>query len=350
MDPSSDHGQLSYQLSYSLDFPSSVPRSGCVINNRTLDVGRETHEAILDNEYLLIGDADGVVRVWRITPHSTVEVLNDIICHEGAVMDVVGSSLTDATVDLDAYQEGAMSITAVEATLSFFTCGRDHKIHRVNFLGQRLTTYVGHSDVVCSLQEFDRGQRLVSGSWDGTAIVWDVSTGSMLYRVGGNTYKYSVYCNVLPNGDLVTAMTNGDLCIWNNGTLRKTLQAHSGVIRAVSIKDDTILTCSNDCSVRCFNGNMESLYTIPAAHENFVYDVRHSMYVPIFFTASEDKTVGIWDLVSGRQLQLIHLDSSIWKVVETCQGICIIPMSGNVSIWQRLPGCDLTLHPPQVVS
>ncbi|GFE54783.1 phospholipase A-2-activating protein [Babesia ovis] len=346
-----DPFSASYQLVYNLDNVPSVTRCGCVINDTSLSVPSGMYDVSLDSEFLIIGDVDGVVRIWRISKDGGVDMINEVICHEGTIMDLIASRMLNTEINMDDFQNLGTGLSVLEASLSFYTCGRDRKIHRFNLMGQKVGTFVGHEDVVCSLEEFDEGQRIVSGSWDGTAIVWNVLTGVMEYRVGGNPYKYSVYCKVISDGTLITGMTNGDLCFWKSGTLNKTLQAHSGVIRAISIKGDTLLTCSNDCSVRKYDSAMNLIYTIPYAHQNFVYDVRHSSNFPIFFTSSEDKTVGIWDLDTGQMLQQLHLESSIWKVIETKHhGIAIIPMSGTVSIWQLLPGVMRPSNPPQVVT
>lgn len=43
----------------------------------------------------------------------------------------------------------------------------------------------GHANNVCALAAV--GKRLISGSWDSSAIVWDVETGRPLYSLLGHT-------------------------------------------------------------------------------------------------------------------------------------------------------------------
>jgi phospholipase A-2-activating protein len=49
----------------------------------------------------------------------------------------------------------------------------------------------GHLGMVCSLSSRD-SRYLVSGSWDATAIIWDLSTSSVLHRLEGHKYGVAV--------------------------------------------------------------------------------------------------------------------------------------------------------------
>jgi len=51
-------------------------------------------------------------------------------------------------------------------------------------------TYTGHSGCVRSVYLNDDGTRLLTGSFDGTAKLWDVETGKCLMTYKGH------YCNV----------------------------------------------------------------------------------------------------------------------------------------------------------
>ncbi|CDR95361.1 WD domain, G-beta repeat containing protein, putative [Babesia bigemina] len=349
-----------YRLRRLLTSCSGGTRCGCVLQGRVGSPSSGVPETSRDSEILVTGGNEGHIGIWILSDDGNVDLVNEFIGHDGIVMDLIGSCVVDSRIESeDSPHEGAGK-TVSGISLSFYTCGRDRMIHRFDLSGRKLMTFKGHEDVVCSMQEFSNGRDLVSGSWDGTAIVWDALTGAIKYRLGGNPYKYSVYCNTKSDGTILTGMTNGDVCCWENGRLGKAQRVHDGVVRAISVKDNTILTCSNDCSVRKYSDDMDLIYTIPAAHQNFVYDVRHSNNFPIFFTSSEDKQVGIWDLSNGILLHLLSFESSIWKVgyclqpthlqvVETQrQGIIIIPLNGSISLWQLAQDSTTVLNAPQV--
>ncbi|KAK2198014.1 bifunctional WD40 repeat/WD40-YVTN repeat-like-containing domain superfamily/WD40-repeat-containing domain superfamily [Babesia duncani] len=146
-----------------------------------------------------------------------------------------------------------------------------------------------------------------------------------------------VYVNCLENGHVITGMQSGDFCTWQKSCMisKQSLlyskcqhaEIHQDAIRAISIgRNGTVLTCSNDCTVQAYCMQFSRLYTIPA-HDAFIYgifrfhlykpDVRHSKLYDVFYTSSEDKTVGIWDVNNGQMLQLISLESSVWQVCLT---------------------------------
>lgn len=54
---------------------------------------------------------------------------------------------------------------------------------------------------MCSLKSIDKNVKfiilkiLISGSWDATAIVWDISQMKQLYRLVGHKYGVAVHGN-----------------------------------------------------------------------------------------------------------------------------------------------------------
>jgi phospholipase A-2-activating protein len=61
--------------------------------------------------------------------------------------------------------------------------------------------FEGHENCVNSLSQAMPGE-LVSGSWDGTAIVWDTKTGKPLAKLEGHAHAVAVLS--LPNGIIIT--------------------------------------------------------------------------------------------------------------------------------------------------
>jgi WD40 repeat protein len=94
--------------------------------------------------------------------------------------------------------------------------------------GEHLFTYRGHSSTVSSVSWSPDGKRIVSGSWDKTAQVWDAVTGNVAYTYQGYNVKATQAnpsAGVLPdlifvvawspNGKRIAAVTQvycGDNC------------------------------------------------------------------------------------------------------------------------------------------
>jgi WD40 repeat protein len=58
----------------------------------------------------------------------------------------------------------------------FYTASKDRKIMHVDSEGNPAMLFEGHENVVNSLSQ-SIPEEIVSGSWDGTARIWDTATG-----------------------------------------------------------------------------------------------------------------------------------------------------------------------------
>jgi len=68
-----------------------------------------------------------------------------------------------------------MAITPDVEGLGFYSAGKDNMIYRIDLEGNPILQFQGHENVVNSLSQANAGE-LVSGSWDGNAIIWDTAT------------------------------------------------------------------------------------------------------------------------------------------------------------------------------
>ncbi len=76
----------------------------------------------------------------------------------------------------------------------------------------------GHSGFVASLAITPDGQRLISGSWDSTIIIWDLNTGNLLRTLVD--HEYDVACvAITPDGQqLISSSWDNTIKIWDLNT------------------------------------------------------------------------------------------------------------------------------------
>lgn len=110
----------------------------------------------------------------------------------------------------------------------FFTGGKDTNIFKVNLLGDPLMQYEGHEAAVNSLSQAIP-EELVSGSWDGTARIWDVETGKCKHTLEGHSHATAVL--TMQNGITVTGSQDKKIRIWFKGGLEKEYEGHGDIIR-----------------------------------------------------------------------------------------------------------------------
>jgi WD40 repeat protein len=76
----------------------------------------------------------------------------------------------------------------------------------------------GHTDSVYSVAYSPDGQRLVTGSADNTAMVWDAKTGTELFTLKGHTNQVQSVA-FSPDGQrLVTGDADGKTKVWDANT------------------------------------------------------------------------------------------------------------------------------------
>jgi len=100
------------------------------------------------------------------------------------------------------YHDGfVLAIIPLPSGEGFISAGRDGKILQIDLEGNPVMEYQGHTAAVNSLS-MALNDEFVSGSWDGTAIVWNTTTGEPKEILKGHTHATAVL--TLPNGITIT--------------------------------------------------------------------------------------------------------------------------------------------------
>ncbi len=177
--------------------------------------------------------------------------------------------------------------------------------------------------VIASASYSPDGSKIVTGSWDFSARIWDSNTGADLRKLAGdNGHTGFVNSAVFsPNGKYVlTGSDDGTAKIWNasTGAVLATLTGHEDRVRhATFSKDGTqILTSSNDRTARIWllketaqadgSANVEATVAqIFNGHEWAVLSAEFSDDGKFVITASEDNTARIWDATNGKELSIL---------------------------------------------
>lgn len=136
----------------------------------------------------------------------------------------------------------------------------DSKIRVFDADGTLCQTLEGHNKGVISFS-WTRDGSLVSGAWDGVAILWDLGSGQPILRFGPHENGVNVLC--LPDGRLATTSTgeavngkpaNFRLRFWDllsGQQLGDSIEDHGGPIRSLIYLPyvQGMATTSNDGSV-----------------------------------------------------------------------------------------------------
>ena len=193
--------------------------------------------------------------------------------------------------------------------------------------------------------------RLVSGSWDGTARVWDLASGENTLTLGGHENAVNVLClteNETPEPDLLATVSTGEsvnsqpanfkMRVWSLVTGQQVMtpiEDHAGSIRSIfRIPGTGVATTSNDGSVlvrssldpKGGSGGTVGTFLHPpqAGGEGFPPFILGGSAVDLslltsnpqqitgFVSCGEDGSVVVW---RGAEMeQIIAHPSSVWAV------------------------------------
>lgn len=177
--------------------------------------------------------------------------------------------------------------------------------------------------VIASASYSPDGSKIVTGSWDFSARIWDSNTGADLRKLAGDDGHTGFVNSAVfsPDGKYVlTASDDGTAKIWDasNGTVLTTLTGHEDRVRHATFSKDgsQILTSSNDRTARIWdlketaraNGSANVEATVAQVfkgHEWAVLSAEFSDDGKFVITASEDNTARIWDATNGKELSVL---------------------------------------------
>src|SRR3990167_5915766 len=159
--------------------------------------------------------------------------------------------------------------------------------------GTRSHTLVGHAEPINSVAIHDG--KIVTGSWDKTAIIWDLNSGAKLQILNSNTDRIrsvAIFSDAIVTG----FYESGYIIIWNlnSGKQSYTLKRHTNLVTSVAISDGKVITV--------YRNNTAIIWDIDsgARLHTLIADTAWISSVAIFgdkvVTGSLDNSAIIWDL------------------------------------------------------
>jgi WD40 repeat protein len=178
--------------------------------------------------------------------------------------------------------------------------------------GRELHTLTGHSSWVTGVAVSGEGRRAVSASFDQTLKVWDLETGRELHTLTGHSGGISGVAMSVDGRRAVSASHDHTLKVWDleTGCELRTLTGHSGVVNSVAVSADgrRCLSASGKtlkvwdlearppygAALRTFSGHSAAVRALAVT-----WDGRRAV------STSEDKTLKVWDMETGRELRTL---------------------------------------------
>jgi WD40 repeat protein len=215
--------------------------------------------------------------------------------------------------------------------------------------GQETLRLTGHTDRVWSAAFSPDGRRVVTGSHDRTARVWDATTGQQTLLLSGHADRVTAVAFSPDGNRIVTASYDKSARIWDAATGRQmlTLSGHTELVTSAAFSPDgrRVITASHDKTVRIWDAATGRQILLLDGHTDWAMTAAFSPDGLRVVTGSFDKTARIWDAATGRQILLLegHTDR-VWFAAFSPDGQQVVTGSYDKTarVWDATTARELT--------
>jgi WD40 repeat protein/serine/threonine protein kinase len=151
------------------------------------------------------------------------------------------------------------------------------------------------------------GKLVVTGSSDGTAIVWDSTSGNSLQKLRGDEALIRAVAMSGDGKQVVTGSSNGKAILWDSVTGKKlqTFDGHDGEVMSVALSGDgkKLVTASSDMTAILWDSATGKKVQTYWGHKHKVSSVALSGDGTQVVTGSYDDTAILWESATAKKLQ-----------------------------------------------
>jgi len=176
----------------------------------------------------------------------------------------------------------------------------------------------GHSHFVQDVAISSDGQFCLSGSWDGTLRLWDLTTGETTRRFVGHTKDVLSVAFSADNRQIVSGSRDRTINLWNTlGQLKYpiTEDGHQEWVSCVRFSPNTqlplIVSAGWDKVVKVWNLQTCKLRVDLIGHTEYVNSVTVSPDGSLCASGGKDGKAMLWDLNEGRHLSTLEAGDTI---------------------------------------
>lgn len=234
------------------------------------------------------------------------------------------------------------------------TGGNDGKVRLWNIeTGKLEKEFTGHGDRCVRSVQID-GPRIWSAGMDGYIRVWDSRSASVtpvkeiLAHDGAG-----VGAMHLDGHRLLCGLEDGSVLFWDLKTAKKVrLMGHSDFVNCVRFRTGTeyAYSASDDRTIRIWDLGKKECVKMLQGHNNAVQCLRVSPGTsdkPRLVTSGDDNTVRIWHAVTGQLLRTIfgHMEG-VWGLSFDSLRVVSGGLGGRIRVWDTEDGHVLLILDP----
>jgi len=194
-----------------------------------------------------------------------------------------------------------MGRTVLSAMLSLFLGVA--AVYGEDVVTEPILTFSGHTDEVPSVAFSLDGTKVLTGSRDKTARLWDAATGSVIRTFSGDTRGITSVAFSPDGTKVLTGSTDYTAKLWDaaTGTCIRTFSGHTEDLLSVAFSPDgtKVLSGSLDKTARLWDAATGAQIRTFIGHGDYVWSVAFSPDGATVLTGSADNTAKLWGVASG---------------------------------------------------
>jgi WD40 repeat protein len=240
--------------------------------------------------------------------------------------------LSKETVETDP----TIALRLAEFALSIDSTNQDivKNIKRIYYNNNFYKIIANHKAILSSCAFSPDGQRILTGSWDTTAYLYDLK-GKLLQVFKGHKDRISSVA-FSPDGlSILTGSNDKTARLWDlQGNMLQEFMGHQEKISSVAFSPNgkSILTGSSDKTARLWDLQGNELHEYKG-HQGGIFSVVFSPDGKNILTGSEDNTARLWSL-NGNPLTVFKgNEGNIYSIAFSPDGNKIITGSFNAFLW-----------------
>ncbi|OZJ02670.1 hypothetical protein BZG36_04060 [Bifiguratus adelaidae] len=191
-------------------------------------------------------------------------------------------------------------------------------------------TLTGHGHSVRALAA--NGNLVVSGSYDNSIRVWNISTGELIHHMEGHSQKvYSVVMS--PDRKLcMSGSMDSTVRIWNleDGTQVGVLEGHAMLVGLLGLSSDSLVSAAADSTLRIWSTSSKVCKHVLSGHQGAITCFQHDDEKVI---SGSEGGLKLWDLKTGQLVRdlLTHVNG-VWRLAFD-ERRCVAAVHRNQVTW-----------------
>src|SRR6266849_4207080 len=204
-----------------------------------------------------------------------------------------------------------------------------------------LRIYAGHTGRVRSVAFAPDGSRVLTGSDDSTARLWETTSSKLLVTLAGHTSRVRSVAFAPDGSRVLTGSDDSTARLWEttSSKLLVTLVGHTGGVKSVAFSPDgsRMLTGSDDSTARLWETASGKLLATVVGHTSRVRSVAFAPDGGRVLTGSDDSTARLWETASGKLLAtVVGHTGGVKSVAFSPDGSRVLTGSGDgrARLWE----------------